>query len=137
MLPGANAQGLEVDAALVVKYPVQGVSNLCPKVIASATFKFRGSTGGTTQKGDRKGVSLVECMDRGAGFVPGSLGDAGRTSAGRKATVGRLHLPLFQRPDTGREPGQDSALAVLLCVVGVPTDFSQKPSLSREKQEHW
>ena len=63
MLPGANAQGLEVDAALV-KYPVQGVSDLRPKVIASATFKFRGSTGGTTQKGDRKGVSLVECMEQ-------------------------------------------------------------------------
>lgn len=61
MLAGANAQGLEVDAALVVKYPVQGVSNLRAKVVASATFKFRGSAGRTAQKGDRKGVSLVAC----------------------------------------------------------------------------
>lgn len=77
MLAGANAQGLEVDAALVVKYPVQGVSNLRAKVIASTTFKFRGSTGGTTQKGDRKGVSLVACRAEGQALfrVPwGALG---------------------------------------------------------------
>lgn len=45
VLPGADAEGLQVDAALVVKYPVEGVSDLCAKVITSSTFKFRGSIG--------------------------------------------------------------------------------------------
>lgn len=45
VLPGTNAEGLQVDAALVVKYPVEGVSNLRAKVITSSTFEFRGSIG--------------------------------------------------------------------------------------------
>lgn len=45
VLPRADAQGLQVHAALVAEYPRQGVSDLRAKVIASSTFKFRGRIG--------------------------------------------------------------------------------------------
>lgn len=45
VLPGTDTQRLQVDAALVVEYPVQGVGNLCAKVITASTFKFRGGIG--------------------------------------------------------------------------------------------
>jgi hypothetical protein len=45
VLPRTDAEGLQVNTALIVKYPVQGVSDLCAKVITSSTFKFRGSIG--------------------------------------------------------------------------------------------
>lgn len=48
MLPRADAERLQVDAALVVEYPGEGVGDLCAEVIASSTFKFRGSVGRAT-----------------------------------------------------------------------------------------
>lgn len=45
VLPRTNAERLQVHAALVAEYPVEGVSNLCAKFITSSTFKFRGSIG--------------------------------------------------------------------------------------------
>lgn len=45
VLPGTDAEGAQVYAALVVKYPVQGVSDLGAKVIASSPFKFWGGIG--------------------------------------------------------------------------------------------
>lgn len=40
-----DAERLQVHTALVVEYPIEGVSNLCAKVITSSTFKFRRSVG--------------------------------------------------------------------------------------------
>lgn len=99
VLPGADAQGLEVDAALV-KYPVQGVSNLRAKVITSATFKLRGSAGGTTQEGDRKGVSLAECRAEGQALfqVPwGTLEDQ-RWEQGHCGKAASATFPARHRP---------------------------------------
>lgn len=40
-----DAERLQVHAALVVEYPIEGVSDLRAKVITSSTFKFRRSVG--------------------------------------------------------------------------------------------
>lgn len=54
VLPRTDAEGPQVDAALVVKYPVEGIRNLCAQVITSSPFEFWGSIGWTTQDGNRK-----------------------------------------------------------------------------------
>lgn len=59
VLPGTNAEGCPVDAVLAVKYPVEGVSNLCAKLVTSSAFKLRSGIGRTKwNKEQKSGVSL-------------------------------------------------------------------------------